>query len=920
MTPQRWFAVLALFWALLPAGGADAQVLTGSITGTVRDDSGGVLPGATVRASSPAIIGGAVAATTDERGVFRLPSLAPGEYALDIELASFAGYRENGIRVDVQSNIERSITLQIAGVAESVSVEGGSAVDAQRAGLASRFDLQELKAIPVRRFSMFDFIKAAPGVSPTSPTSGTDPSVSVFGSGGNESLYLLDGTNFTCPCSGGPQPQPDVDVIEEVHVDSVGASAEFGNIQGAVFNVVTKQGGNVFAPDFSYYGQTKGLTSQPVQLPCVRCSEPTTEYTRVQYRDLTTHLGGPLIPSRVWFFGGYQYLRDSDSQPGTDPLFPRVSEYDKGFAKVTWQIAPRLKWMSSLHDERLVTPQRPTLAQPFETTLNISGTRPTTTFGQVSDTISNDTLLDVRVSRFSMSSVNDPSTGDRTTPNRLDLATGVQSGGPQGFGGGTLFRTTVAGSLSHYHSFLASAHDLKLGMQIEHGGNTGWTAFQAGVVNYTDNAGQPVQATFRQPSTSGGEFLTTGLYAMDTVRFADRFTVSLGLRFDHDRATSQSLPAHDALGNEVGAAIGGLGALYSWSVFSPRLGFTVKLTEDGRTVFRASYGRFHQGILTGELNPVHPGVTPITTAAFDAATGQYSRVISVVDPTVNLRLDPDMKSPLTNQLGIGVDREFARHTSFTISYVRKDGRDFIGWTDTGGLYRPDARTLSDGRIVPVFVLANGTGARRFLMTNPSDYYLRYNGLTTAFEKRWSGGWQALASYTLSKTEGLQPSSGGPAGSGQASSTFGGNTFGRDPNTLTNASGLLGNDRTHVFRAMGSVGIPKTGFVLAGNLQCLTGSPWAASTQVSLPQGLTRILLETPGTRRLSSQTLLDLRLSHVFDLPHKGRVEVLVDILNALNQTSEERLADDNYFSQNFARPSVFVDPRRAMLGARLTF
>lgn len=324
--PQRWFLVLALFCIVFAGARADAQVLTGSLSGVVRDDSGGVLPGATVRASSSSVIGGSVIVITDERGVFRLPTLAPGEYTLEIELANFSRYRETGIQLDVQARLERSITLKVAGIEESISVEGGSDVDAQRTGLSSRFDLQELRAIPVRRFSMFDFIKAAPGVSPTSPSSGTDASVSVFGSGGNESLYLLDGTNFTCPCSGGPQPQPDVDVIQEVHVDSVGASAEFGNIQGAVFNVVTKQGSNVFAPDFSYYGQAQGLTSQPVQLPCVRCSEPNTEYTRVRYRDLTTHLGGPLIPNRVWFFGGYQYLRDSDSQPGTDPLFPRVSE------------------------------------------------------------------------------------------------------------------------------------------------------------------------------------------------------------------------------------------------------------------------------------------------------------------------------------------------------------------------------------------------------------------------------------------------------------------------------------------------------------------------------------------------------------------------------------------------------------------
>ena len=296
---------------------------------------------------------------------------------------------------------------------------------------------------------------------------------------------------------------------------------------------------------------------------------------------------------------------------------------------------------------------------------------------------------------------NDPATGDRTTPNHLDMATGIQSGGPQGFGAGKLERTTVAASLSEYRPFLGADHEMKFGAQVEKGQNSGWTAFQGGVVSYTDNAGQPVQATFRQPATSGGEFVTTGLYAMDTVRFADRFTASLGLRFDHDRAISPDLPAHDAQGNETGATIHGLGTLYTWNVLSPRLGLTARLTADGRTMLRTTFGRFHQGILTGEPSAVHPGLTPTTTAAFDQATGQYSRIISVVNPTVNLRLDPHTRSPQTDQLGIGVERELARRLSIAASYVHKDGSDFIGWTDTGGIYEASTRTLQNGQVVPV---------------------------------------------------------------------------------------------------------------------------------------------------------------------------------------------------------------------------
>ena len=84
---------------------------------------------------------------------------------------------------------------------------------------------------------------------------------------------------------------------------------------------------------------------------------------------------------------------------------------------------------------------------------------------------------------------------------------------------------------------------------------------------------------------------------------------------------------------------------------------TAKLTADGRTMLRASYGRFNQGVLTGELAPIHPGMTPITTTAFDPATGGYTRPVSVVDSRINLRLDPETRPPHTAEYSIGLDRE-----------------------------------------------------------------------------------------------------------------------------------------------------------------------------------------------------------------------------------------------------------------------
>ena len=107
-------------------------------------------------------------------------------------------------------------------------------------------------------------------------------------------------------------------------------------------------------------------------------------------------------------------------------------------------------------------------------------------------------------------------------------------------------------------------------------------------------------------------------------------------------------------------------------------------------------------------------------------------------------------------------------------------------------------------------------------------------------------------------------------------------------------------------------------MFAADLQQFSGKPWAATTQVLLPQGDTRLMLEPRGSRRLSSQSLLDLRLSRTFALSGAGRIELLFDLLNALNDDAEEGLATDNFFSPNFGRATAFVDPRRAMVSVRL--
>ncbi len=264
------------------------------------------------------------------------------------------------------------------------------------------------------------------------------------------------------------------------------------------------------------------------------------------------NLGGPVVRNRVWFFTGYQYLRDYDSQPGTDPSFPRTYEQNKIFGKVTWRIKPSLQLVSSINDEHWVNPQIPTFVTPYEATVRLHAHVPTMTFGNLTHTLSPNTFWDLRVGRFVFSQKNDPSTGDFGIANRFDRVTGVSSGAPAEIGEVTLIRNTVKATLTHFQpQWLGGDHQWKVGTQIEKGGHDVTQIIPTGV-RFVDNNGQPFQTVSRDPAISGGQFVTFALFATDTATLGDRLTINAGVRYDHNRAYTQDLPAIDLDGARNG--------------------------------------------------------------------------------------------------------------------------------------------------------------------------------------------------------------------------------------------------------------------------------------------------------------------------------------------------------------------------------
>ncbi len=330
-----------------------AQRTTGDIRGVITDESGAVLPGVTVTLRGPAVQG-APTTVSNESGVYRFPNLAPGVYEIEVELAGFGNRKQTNIPVTLGITQEVPVQMSVSTQQETVVVVAESPiVDAATTELSTSMTREWVENAPQRRFTFFDLINGSPGVSMGNTSGSRSQS---FGSATNENLYLLDGTDFTAPLSGAAWPWPNTDAIEEVQVLSLGANAEYGNVAGAVFNIVTRQGSNQFHGDSNIYYQNQSLTSGNTtaeqNLPS---GDP---YNRAKFIDSTTQLGGPILRDKLWFFGSFQYQEDHESQPGTPAEFPAKSNAKRYFYKFNYSLNQNHRLQFQVHDDFYEIPER----------------------------------------------------------------------------------------------------------------------------------------------------------------------------------------------------------------------------------------------------------------------------------------------------------------------------------------------------------------------------------------------------------------------------------------------------------------------------------------------------------------------------------------------------------------------------------
>src|SRR6478672_11943271 len=217
---------LAAVLCLLALGHAAwAQVVTGSIVGTVRDESGAILPGVSVTLTSPVLPAGPAAFVTNEQGEYRFTNLRPGSYTLTTSIDGFASYEETGLVVVVGGTTERRIALKLAALEEKVTVSGASPiVDLSRVAVTTNLPQQVIENIPSMRYGFHEFVKWAPGVA-ASDIQGSSGNASVLGSTSSENTFLYEGVNSNDPRNGGLWLGGAVNAVQEVQVVTMGATA-----------------------------------------------------------------------------------------------------------------------------------------------------------------------------------------------------------------------------------------------------------------------------------------------------------------------------------------------------------------------------------------------------------------------------------------------------------------------------------------------------------------------------------------------------------------------------------------------------------------------------------------------------------------------------------------------------------------------
>ncbi|MGH6692353.1 MAG: carboxypeptidase regulatory-like domain-containing protein, partial [Gammaproteobacteria bacterium] len=371
-----WFVVVAVSSLVLVPAAARAQVAdTASIAGVVRDASGGVLPGVTVEAASPALIEKVRTVVSDGQGLYRIVDLRPGVYAVTFTLPGFSTFRRDGLELTSGFTVTVNADLRVGTVEETITVTGETpVVDISNVRQQTTLERQTLDALPTTgRLAMYAQIipGATYGSAVWQSVGGLDERGNAFGIHGSraeDNAPVMDG--IVQRLQGGAIFVFNNLTFQEVVVETGGMSAERAS-GGVQMNIVPKDGGNTFSGSFSTSHsspdwQAGNLTDE------LRARGLGFSPSLKQHYDTGGALGGPIVRDRLWFYNAYRFGANQQYQQGnyfnklqnqrvgTDPVW-RVTFYEPDLdrpghtddyyrdysLRLTWQAASKHKIVAS---------------------------------------------------------------------------------------------------------------------------------------------------------------------------------------------------------------------------------------------------------------------------------------------------------------------------------------------------------------------------------------------------------------------------------------------------------------------------------------------------------------------------------------------------------------------------------------------
>ncbi len=308
---MRIHRMLGLFILLFSLCGLlQGQVTTGTIQGTLKDNTGAIIMGATVQIQN-LDTGIARTATSDSRGYYTAPNLSLGQYQVTASLSGFKTEVRRGITLNVGENAVIDFTLQVGALSESVEVTAEAPlVETTSANVTGLVSGKQVQDLPLNGRNLIDLAPLQAGVSyspapETSARRGFGTKLAIVGTRYTSSLFQLDGIDIN-DGSGAAGSATGMlmgaETVREFNVTTNAYSAEFGKHTGGVFNAVTKSGTNALHGSVFEFLRNVKLDARNFfdgQKP---------DYKRNQFG---ASFGGPIIKDRSFFFGSYEGLRES---------------------------------------------------------------------------------------------------------------------------------------------------------------------------------------------------------------------------------------------------------------------------------------------------------------------------------------------------------------------------------------------------------------------------------------------------------------------------------------------------------------------------------------------------------------------------------------------------------------------------------